>query len=291
MKKVKSGRGSKNKADSNRDGREEEKVMNDDENFIDQLGIWPAGAGFDPYTFPLHSSGSNNATSPSTASGRPSHVGNANNDNNGTSRRPTDQSSLEVEAQLLDYSLRITQLELMANHIMLRMGLTVDSLGGGLAPSQPAPAMVVPPLTTRSTRSPPKKDISRGHLDRFCLPVLEKTPEPSRAALSDISQRLAPLYDHLDRKSTLSQIRKWFRKRREEMTSRLIGALRRRYASLLGELESINSTRQDIQNEIFDLTPIISEAKLEIAEEEEARSFAKQKLLAFLERYKPDQQQ
>lgn len=132
------------------------------------------------------------------------------------------------------------------------------------------------------------REISRSHLDRYCLRTLEANPEPNSASLSSVAQRIAEdsTFDHLDHKTIMSQIRKWFRKRREEMGTRLVSALKRRHLRQLASQAEIDQLYNQIRTGSFDLAPIMAEAKLEIINDEEALVFSRHKLLSFLDRYR-----
>jgi hypothetical protein len=132
-----------------------------------------------------------------------------------------------------------------------------------------------------------QREISRGHLDRFCLPVLETAPEPTVAAFNRVAQQLGSIYRQLDRKSILSQVRKWFRKRREEMGGRIASSVKRKLSRSLKDKDGIRELIDQVEKDECDLSAIINDARLEITGAEEAKSFTKQKTLSFLARYRP----
>lgn len=58
-------------------------------------------------------------------------------------------------------------------------------------------------------------------LERHCLPLFRFHPSPQQSQLLRIVADLETIYPHIDRKSLLSSIRLWFRKKREESSSRI----------------------------------------------------------------------
>ena len=126
------------------------------------------------------------------------------------------------------------------------------------------------------------KEITRGHLDRYCLPVLEKTADPPVNVINRIAQELETIYKQLDHKVIVSQVRKWFRKRREEMAARIVSALKRRHPnSVINEREELAAR---IERDEAELAEIVKYARLEIGEDGAAMEFGKQKILAHLRR-------
>lgn len=66
------------------------------------------------------------------------------------------------------------------------------------------------------------KDVQRNVLDRLCNPVLEKCYEPDKTQLMDLVDELEKHhFYHIDRRVLMSAVRRWFRKRREEMGARI----------------------------------------------------------------------
>lgn len=132
-------------------------------------------------------------------------------------------------------------------------------------------------------------DISRVHLDRFCLSVLRQNIEPDSNTLSSISMQLEPLYLHFDRKTCIAHIRKWFRKRREEMGMRIISNFRKMYSQLLENDEERRSLQFDLRKntyqQTFNIKEVIKASDLEVVNQEVAIQFSVQKISSFLERY------
>lgn len=98
---------------------------------------------------------------------------------------------------------------------------SLDPSGSGLEPHTPLPSA---PTTTTSSSN---REVTRSHLDRYCMPVIEVSPNPNAASINRVAAELEEIYETLDRKAIVSQIRRWFRKRREEMSTRIVSAFRR----------------------------------------------------------------
>lgn len=132
-------------------------------------------------------------------------------------------------------------------------------------------------------------DISRVHLDRFCLSVLRQNIEPDSNTLASISMQLEPLYLHFDRKTCIAHIRKWFRKRREEMGMRIISNFRKMYSQILENDEERRSLQFDLRKNTYQQTlnikEVIKASDLEVVNQEIAVQFSVQKISSFLERY------
>lgn len=132
-------------------------------------------------------------------------------------------------------------------------------------------------------------DISRVHLDRFCLSILRHNIEPDSSSLAAISIQLEPLYLHFDRKTCIAHIRKWFRKRREEMGMRIISCFRKGYSRILENDEDRRSLQKALKNDtyhqILDIKQIIKLSDLEVVNVDVATQFSLQKISSFLDRY------
>ncbi len=126
--------------------------------------------------------------------------------------------------------------------------------------------------------------VSRVHLDRYCLPVLEEQPEPSTVAINGIVHELEMLYPTMESKQITSQIRKWFRKRREEMATRVVSAFKRRTAHFLHDLSDVALISAQIEHGVYDLSDVIRDARLELPDYAIAYRFAATKILSHLNR-------
>lgn len=128
--------------------------------------------------------------------------------------------------------------------------------------------------------------ISRSHLDRVCLPILEQDYGVSQVRLVEMAERLERLYPNLERRAITSAIRKWFRKRREEMGSRITSAMRRHFPDDLKGSTRVQNLIRRVEEDRFDFDAILNDARLEILDPERALNFIKEKTLSFLRRYR-----
>lgn len=197
-----------------------------------------------------------------------------------TSLRPWTADSLAhyVCGELSSILGRLSRLE----EAVQRLSQALLPRSGSLSPSG-SNLEPHPPIPVASSR----REITRSHLDRHCMPVIEVSPNPNAAAINRIAVDLEETYKTLDRKVIVSQIRRWFRKRREEMSTRIVNAFRRRHRLPREEdMEAWELLLRQLDREEINLAPIVNDARLEIADSVMARQFAKEKLVSFLKRRK-----
>jgi hypothetical protein len=93
---------------------------------------------------------------------------------------------------------------------------------------------------------PTKDGLSMQILDDHCQPIFDITPQPTNVQINAIMRQLDEEFPALDRRQMQSQVKKWFRKRRERASGRIITAFNRIYGketksqkfSLLEQLDS-----------------------------------------------------
>ncbi len=151
----------------------------------------------------------------------------------------------------------------------------------------PATTVAVPPRQTAGRAS---SEIQRNHLDRMCRELLEATAEPDNASMGAVSEAIQAMeqYRHVAHRTILSQVRRWFRKRREEMGMRVISVFRRRYAHDLLSDAGVGALLAALEAEnplvCLDLGPVLAEARIEVRAPDEADRFARGKIGGFLRR-------
>lgn len=138
--------------------------------------------------------------------------------------------------------------------------------------------------TPLHNESETRRNIRRVHLDRFCLPVLEVNPEPTGAQLHSIGREMEEAYPGHEPSLLLSLIRRWFRKRREELSLKTINSFRRLYdltpEDFIGRSQIIESLREGS----FDLSRVVEGAELPLIDRECAERFCRKKILSYLSR-------
>lgn len=128
------------------------------------------------------------------------------------------------------------------------------------------------------------KDVQRPVLDKVCLPLLEKCYDPEKLELMDLVDDLEKHhFYHIDRRILMSAVRRWFRKRREEMGSRVF--------MLCKSAELINLEPADIKDFLRSLKDnhelldkIRARAGLDIKDEQQARQFCLEKIFSYFRR-------
>lgn len=173
-----------------------------------------------------------------------------------------------VEDQLSRLQSRVARLEILVHQIAFSTNLT----------------HLVDGAVDVSGRGALSGEISRGELDRVCLPVLQETAEPSHAKLSELARELETTHRHINFKIILSQVRKWFRKRREEMGTRITAAFRKFYGSRLADEAGQAGLIRELEEESLPLNDVIKEARLDVGREEAALIFARCKCISFIKR-------
>lgn len=181
-------------------------------------------------------------------------------------------------------------LESLANHVqeqfrmLLGRIIHLEGIVHRLAIACNLGEIAMNPVAEVPLRHPPSKEISRGNLDRVCIPVLKNTAEPSNPQLSDLANELFQTHSHIHPKMVISQIRKWFRKRREEMGARVISAFKRLHVRRLIADENKAQLLEELLTERLALSEVIEEARLELTNQEAALAFARMKCVSFLKR-------
>jgi len=183
-----------------------------------------------------------------------------------------------------------------------------------LSPASDAPSATSPSLTHPSSRyqqqhassmpSPPSqniwpgqhphhqmvmkdatvKDVQRNILDRICQPLLETCYDPDKTRLMDVVDELEKHhFYHIDRRVLMSAVRRWFRKRREEMGSRVFMLCK------TSELHSVDSAGireflRGLKENVELLDRFRSRAGIEIKDISAAREFCYEKIDSFYRR-------
>jgi len=129
-----------------------------------------------------------------------------------------------------------------------------------------------------------RRNIRRVQLDRFCLPVLEVNPEPSGAQLHSIGREMEQAYPGHESSLLLSLIRRWFRKRREELSLKTINSFRRLYDLALGDVIGRKQIIESLAEGSFDLSRVVEEAELPLIDRACAVRFCRKKILSYLNR-------
>lgn len=113
------------------------------------------------------------------------------------------------------------------------------------------------------------------------------TPYPTNTQQNECCRQLEQAYPRSDRRIILSEVRRWFRKRREEMTSRIMTACRNLILleGLILNLnqppsaQEIEATISTILNNAALMDQIREEANLEVVQEQCAREFCMEKVI------------
>jgi hypothetical protein len=71
--------------------------------------------------------------------------------------------------------------------------------------------------------------LSKREMDAYCIRLFEESPEPGEDQISTIVDAIQRRHPVEERRTTLSGVRKWFRKKREEVSLHLSNALHRYY--------------------------------------------------------------
>lgn len=123
----------------------------------------------------------------------------------------------------------------------------------------------------------------REHLDRLCTPQLQLSPNPSTRELNIIVDELASYHCGIERPSLLSSARKWFRKRREYMTSRINASCEKVfYEDRIVSEEALKNViaRIDAEPELVERVRELS--ALDLARNEAADKFLREKMAGYL---------
>lgn len=125
------------------------------------------------------------------------------------------------------------------------------------------------------------RDVSKSCLDRVCTSTLDHTYDPSKTQLTELAMVVERYVPNIDRRTIMSAIRKWFRKRREEMGARVFqycrSELRVPTQEIAGFVRGLRQNRQLLDT-------IIVKASIEIKRKETAREFVVEKIESFFRR-------
>lgn len=144
---------------------------------------------------------------------------------------------------------------------------------------------LVPLLQAESNGSRAPVDIKRSQLDRHCITLFQVSPEPTPVQLSTLIQTLDNNFPGHERRTLFSIVRRWFRKKREEVGLKVTSAAKRLYGQRLRE-DKHNFLAQ-ISNGSFDFSMILNEARLPFALTEPIVKFCLEKVLTFIRRIEP----
>lgn len=128
------------------------------------------------------------------------------------------------------------------------------------------------------------KDVQRNILDRVCQPLLERCYDPDKTQLLDLVDELEKgHFYHIDRRTLMSAVRRWFRKRREEMGARVFMLCRS------GELLNVPSDKireflRGLKDDYELLDRFRSRAGIEVKDLAQARGFVYEKIDSFFRR-------
>lgn len=128
-------------------------------------------------------------------------------------------------------------------------------------------------------------NIRRVDLDQACNPVWAETPEPTNLQLQEIATILEGRFGNIGRKELISNVRKWFRKRREELGIKLLNSFKEIYKTDLLSPEKSASIKLQFEDNTIELDEIIEGAKLAVPDNAKVRKFCREKLLNFMERH------
>lgn len=130
---------------------------------------------------------------------------------------------------------------------------------------------------------PPK--IHKSVLDRACMELFECAPEPTPHQLTALVARLVDEHPGIEYRSLLSLIRKWFRKRREDVGNRLLTAIKRKNPDFKMKRARL---AHNYQTGLADICQLVEEARLPLPKDPQGRevfiAFCKKKVIGHLER-------
>ncbi|PJF18869.1 hypothetical protein PSACC_01309 [Paramicrosporidium saccamoebae] len=124
-------------------------------------------------------------------------------------------------------------------------------------------------------------EIRKGQLDRHCITLFEKHPEPTITQLAGLIRSLEDIFPGHDRRELLSLVRRWFRKKREEVGLKVVAALKRMYGDLKSKRDEIEKALQD---ETFDFGTLIEETRLCLESTPAVIGFCREKINCQLRR-------
>lgn len=128
------------------------------------------------------------------------------------------------------------------------------------------------------------KDVQRNVLDKLCLPVLEKCYEPDKTQLMDLVDELEKHhFYHIDRRVLMSAVRRWFRKRREEMGARIF-VLCKGSDLIRVEQSGIRDFLRGLKTDIELLDKIRTRVALDVKDETQGREFVQEKIDSYFRR-------
>lgn len=132
--------------------------------------------------------------------------------------------------------------------------------------------------------------IPRSQLDHYCYPLLRQTLEPSFSEMTEIATTLRnQLFPTLHVREGISQIRKWFRKRREEIGLRVLASFRRRFAPHLSNEEARAMLRFNLNHSLgteyyIDLSGVMQDAQITTQNQNALDVFVRTKIAKFLDK-------
>lgn len=133
--------------------------------------------------------------------------------------------------------------------------------------------------------SPKPPKIHKPVLDRACTELFERAPEPTPHQLTALVATLLDEHPGIEYRPLLSVIRKWFRKRREDVGNRLLTATKRKNPDFKTRRARL---AQEYQTGLADICQLIEEARLPLPRDLQGReafiAFCRKKVIGHLER-------
>lgn len=128
------------------------------------------------------------------------------------------------------------------------------------------------------------KDVQRNVLDKLCLPVLEKCYEPDKTQLMDLVDELEKHhFYHIDRRVLMSAVRRWFRKRREEMGARIF-VLCKGSDLIRVDQSQIREFLRGLKANTELLDKVRTRVALDVKDETQGREFVQEKIDSYFRR-------
>lgn len=136
------------------------------------------------------------------------------------------------------------------------------------------------PLLQAATPRP--AEIRKGQLDRFCLALFQENPEPTPIQLSNMIRDMEEAFPGHDRRELFSVVRRWFRKKREEVGLKVISGLRRMFG---GDLKSnAGIIERQLINGTFNYDALVEESRISLEPTEAVLKFCQEKMSSYLNR-------
>lgn len=143
-----------------------------------------------------------------------------------------------------------------------------------------------PAIASGGSASAAASQIRRRDLETVLAPLFRLHPSPTTLELSSVTRTLEHLYPQLERRPILSQVRKWFRKRREELGQKVFAQSQARWGNQSMDKAQVDLLLAELRRDRQVLTQILEGCAMDLEVNEDCLNMVHLKVESYLTRRK-----